>query len=281
MSMTKLNRSMVALAVCATSLSVNAGTLEDIQESGEVTIGVANEVPYGYTTPAGDPAGESPSIAVHVLESLGVKDVNVVVTEFGALIPGLKAGRFDVIAAGMYITPKRCQQVLFSNPTYSIGEGFLVKNGNPKNLHGYEDVHQQDVKMGVMSGAVEYGYAKDYGIEMSKIVTLPDYPSGVAALKAGRIDALAGTALTMATLAQKDDRVTLAQPFEDLVIDGKAIKGYGAFGFRPGDESLRDAFNKELKSFIATPEHIAMVKEYGFGEHTLPGSATAETLCQQ
>ena len=116
---------------------------------------------------------------------------------------------------------------------------------------------------------------------MSKIVTLPDYPSGVAALKAGRIDALAGTALTMATLAQKDDRVTLAQPFEDLVIDGKAIKGYGAFGFRPGDEPLRDAFNKELKSFIATPEHIAMVKEYGFGEHTLPGSATAETLCQQ
>ncbi|MBJ7551977.1 ectoine/hydroxyectoine ABC transporter substrate-binding protein EhuB [Marinomonas ostreistagni] len=278
--MTNWNRSLVALSICAATLNANADTLTDIQKNGEVTIGVANEVPYGYTTPAGEPAGESPSIAVHVLESLGVKDVNVVVTEFGALIPGLKAGRFDVIAAGMYITPKRCQQVLFSNPTYSIGEGFLVKNGNPKNLHGYEDVHQQDVKMGVMSGAVEYGYAKDFGISMNKIVTLPDYPSGVAALKAGRIDALAGTSLTMATLAQKDDRVTLAQPFEDLVINGEPIKGYGAFGFRKGDEGLRDAFNQELKGFIATPEHIAMVKEYGFGEHTLPGSATAETLCQ-
>ncbi|SBT19020.1 Cystine-binding periplasmic protein precursor [Marinomonas gallaica] len=280
MSFKTLN--MVALSMAAATISsvASADTLADIKKSGDITIGVANEVPYGYTTPSGEPAGESPSIALHVLNKLGVEDVNVVVTEFGALIPGLKAGRFDVIAAGMYITPKRCKQVLFSNPTYSIGEGFLVKNGNPKDLHGYADVQENDVKMGVMSGAVEYGYAKDFGIPMNKIVTLPDYPSGVAALKAGRIDALAGTSLTMATLAQKDDRVSLAQPFDELMINGKSVKGYGAYGFRQGDEGLRDAFNKELAGFIATPEHIDLVSEYGFGQHTLPGNMSAEQLCQ-
>ncbi|BDX02944.1 ectoine/hydroxyectoine ABC transporter substrate-binding protein EhuB [Marinomonas pontica] len=272
--------SLMSFSAALLTFSVSANTLDKIQSEGAVTIGVANEVPYGYTTPDGKPAGEAPSIAVHVLNDLGVDNVNVVVTEFGSLIPGLRAGRFDVIAAGMYITPKRCKQILFSNPTYSIGEGFLVKNGNPQALNGYDSIDANDVKLGVMSGSVEYGYARDFGIAMNKIVTLPDYPSGVAALKSGRIDALAGTSLTMASLAQKDDRVELAQPFTPLMIKGESVKGYGGFGFRPADTALRDAFNENLTVFIDTKEHIAMVEPYGFGKHTSPGGMTAKELCQ-
>ncbi|MCW8355211.1 MAG: ectoine/hydroxyectoine ABC transporter substrate-binding protein EhuB [Marinomonas sp.] len=272
--------SLMSFSAALLTFSVSANTLDKIQSEGAVTIGVANEVPYGYTTPDGKPAGEAPSIAVHVLNDLGVDNVNVVVTEFGSLIPGLRAGRFDVIAAGMYITPKRCKQILFSNPTYSIGEGFLVKNGNPQALNGYDSIDVNDVKLGVMSGSVEYGYARDFGIAMNKIVTLPDYPSGVAALKSGRIDALAGTSLTMASLAQKDDRVELAQPFTPLMIKGESVKGYGGFGFRPADTALRDAFNENLTVFIDTKEHIAMVEPYGFGKHTSPGGMTAKELCQ-
>ncbi|WP_417529384.1 ectoine/hydroxyectoine ABC transporter substrate-binding protein EhuB [Marinomonas shanghaiensis] len=282
--MKKLSRkyviSLINIAAALFSTAVVANTLDKIRDEGTVTIGVANEVPYGYTTSDGKPAGEAPSIAVHVLNKLGVNDVIIVVTEFGSLIPGLRAGRFDVIAAGMYITPKRCEQILFSNPTYSIGEGFLVQNGNPESLNGYDDIKNKSVKLGVMSGAVEYGYARDFGIEMSKIVTLPDYPSGVAALKSGRIDALAGTSLTMASLGQKDDRVELAQPFKTLVINGETIKGYGGFGFRPADTALRDAFNDEIANFVDTEEHITMVEPYGFGKHTSPDGMTAKELCQ-
>ncbi|MFC6672874.1 ectoine/hydroxyectoine ABC transporter substrate-binding protein EhuB [Marinobacterium aestuariivivens] len=257
-----------------------ADTLDDAKASGKLTLAVANEIPYGYLSSDGEPKGEAPEIALHTLKALGIDDVEVLVTEFGSLIPGLKAGRFDVIAAGMYINPKRCKQILFSNPTYTIGEGFLVKNDNPQSLHSYEDVKKNgDLKLGVMAGAVEFGYAKDYGIALDQIVTLPDYPSGVAALKAGRIDALAGTVLTMAELGKKDDAVMLAQPFEDLVIDGKKVNGYGGFGFRPGDERLRDAFNEHLAGFIGSDEHIALVEPYGFGRHTLPGDVTAEQLC--
>ena len=32
----------------------------------------------------------------------------------GFVIPGLNAGRFDLIAAGLFITPERCEQVAFS-----------------------------------------------------------------------------------------------------------------------------------------------------------------------
>ena len=57
---------------------------------------------------------------------LGVKKVDAVLTEWGALIPGLKAGRFDVIAAGMYITPERCKQVAFADPQNQIPDTLLT-----------------------------------------------------------------------------------------------------------------------------------------------------------
>src|SRR6218665_22009 len=56
----------------------------------------------------------------------GVKKVDGVLTEGGALIPGLRAGRFDVIAAGMYVTPGRCKQVAFADPQYQIADTLLV-----------------------------------------------------------------------------------------------------------------------------------------------------------
>ena len=35
---------------------------------------------------------------------MGINQVEGVLTEFGSLIPGLQARRFDIIAAGMYVT---------------------------------------------------------------------------------------------------------------------------------------------------------------------------------
>jgi len=271
--------SLLLSLLLISSLTVSADTLTRIKSGDVVTIGVANEIPYGYLNEQGEVTGEAPEIAKHILSQLGSGQVEVVITEFGALIPGLKAGRFDMIAAGMYITPKRCRQILFSDPTYAIGEGFLVPQGNPKALHGYADIQSQKVRLGVMAGAVEYGYAREFGIALQKLVTLPDYPSGVAALKAGRIDALAGTSLTMAQLADKDRRVELAQPFTPLVIKGKSVKGYGGFGFRRTDSDLRDAFNQQLAGFIGSQQHLDLIKPFGFGQHTLPEGATAAQLC--
>jgi Bacterial extracellular solute-binding proteins, family 3 len=41
-----------------------------------------------------------------------------VLTKFGALIPGLRAGRFDMIAATMYITPPYRKQVQFQTQLF-------------------------------------------------------------------------------------------------------------------------------------------------------------------
>ena len=85
-------------------------TLERVKRTGEIRIGYANEAPFAYTLPDGRATGESPEIGRVVFDKMGVKKVSPVLTEWGGLIPGLLAGRFDVIAAGMYITPERMQR---------------------------------------------------------------------------------------------------------------------------------------------------------------------------
>jgi polar amino acid transport system substrate-binding protein len=143
-----------AAGLVAHAATANAETtLQRIQRTGEVRIGYANESPFAYTTPDGTVTGESPEIAKKVFAKLGVRQVDAVLTEWGSLIPGLRAGRFDVIAAGMYVTPERCKQVAFANPQYQIQDTLLTLKGNPKNLQSYADVGKNpDAKLAVMAG---------------------------------------------------------------------------------------------------------------------------------
>jgi polar amino acid transport system substrate-binding protein len=175
---------------------------------------------------------------------MGIEEVDGVLTEFGSLIPGLQAGRFDIIAAGMFITPKRCAEINFSEPSYGIGQAMLVKKGNPKGIQDYSSIKANpDLKLAVMAGAVEVGYV---------------------------------TALSIADMAKKGEGVESTKPFGEVA--GKSVKGHGGFGFRKEDTDLLQAFNAELKTFLGSPEHIALVEPLGFGADYLPNKTTEE-LC--
>jgi polar amino acid transport system substrate-binding protein len=272
---------LAVAGIALTSMAASAETtLERVKRTGEIRVGFANEAPFGYQTTDGKLTGEAPEVAKVVLGKMGVTKVEGVLTEFGALIPGLRAGRFDLIAAGMYITPPRCKQVLFSEPSYSIGEAFAVAAGNPKKLEGYEDVAKNpQVKLGVMAGAVEAGYARKMGVSEPQLIVFPDGPSALAGVRTGRVDAYAGTALTIQDLLSKNgDGLERAEPFKDPVIDGESIRGYGAFGFRPDDKDFHEAFNKELVAFRGGDAHLALVEPFGFTKTEMPERTTAD-LC--
>ena len=273
------------LSACQPDGAGNGGedTLERIRREGVVRVGYANEAPYAYMdSQANRLTGEAPEIIRSVMAELGVKEVEGVLTEFGALIPGLKAKRFDVIAAGMYITPERCAQIAFSDPTYVIGEAFIAKAGNPLNLHSFEDVSKHETAtIGVMAGAVEHGYAKKIGVPASRIIVFPDNVSGLDGVRAGRVDVFAATSLTVNDMLSKSthEGVERVDPFTDPVIDGKATRGYGAFGFRTEDVALREALNEVLGRYVGTEAHLTLVAPFGFNQTTLPEGATASDLC--
>ena len=282
---------LLAVAVLA-SLAVACGgsgerpgesTLARLRRQGVARVGYANEAPYAYLDSKSDRlTGEAPEIARKVLAGLGIPRVEGVLTEFGALIPGLEAKRFDLIAAGMYIKPRRCREIDFSNPTYCIGEGFLVRAGNPADLHSYRDVAESEAAtLGVVAGAVELGYARKTGIPDDRIVVFPDAPSAVAGVQSGRVDAYGGTSLTVRDLFDKadDPNLEIASPFTGPVIDGQPVQGCGAFGFRKGEDAFRKAFDERLDGFLGTPAHLDLVRPFGFTRRELPGDLTAAELC--
>ena len=257
-------------------------TLERLKNQKFVKVGFANEAPFAYVDiKTGKLTGEAPEIARVILQKLGVERIEGILTEFDALIPGLKAKRFDIIAAGMHITPARAREIIFSNPTYGIGEAFIVKEGNPLALHRYSDVSRNPkAKIGVVVGTVERDYARKIGIPDNRVFTFPDPMSAVSGVQAGHIDVFAGTSLTIQDVLSKakSDDIERAVPFSDPIIDGKTVRGYGAYGFRKQDAELANLFNNHLEQFIGTPEHLDLVEPFNFTETELPGDVTAAEL---
>jgi polar amino acid transport system substrate-binding protein len=271
---------LAGAALLASAPAFAQSTLDRAKEAGFIRVGFANEAPFAYATPDGRLTGEAPEIAKAVLALMGIPEVDGVLTEFGSLIPGLQAGRFDIIAAGMFVTPARCQQIAFSEPSYGIGQALMVRDGNPKGLHNYDDIREHaDATLGVMAGAVERQYARDSEIPDARVQVFPDGPSGLAAVRAGRVDAFALTSLSIRNLVETagaGSGVEMSEPFSEVA--GEVVVGHGAFGFRQQDSDLLEAFNQHLVAFLGTDAHIDLVTPFGFGKGFLPVQSTEE-LC--
>lgn len=270
------------LAACSSSSS--GDKLSDFQKQGYIRVGFANEAPYGYADSSGKLTGEAPTVAAAIMKKLGVKSTQGVLTEFGSLIPGLMAKRFDMIAAGMFITPDRCKQILFSNPDYIAAEALAVRSGNPHNLTDYASVAKAGVTLGVETGAVEGGYAQGEGVSSSKIQQFPDGPTGMSALASGRIDAFSLTSISLEYLASTGNYhgVEVAPSFIPKTKSGAPIKTGGGYGFRTDASDLVDKFNQQLTAMQNSGELASLVGKFGFKGQTLTAAKglTSEQLCK-
>ena len=115
--------------------------LERINSTGIVRIGYANEAPYGYLdSDTSRITGEAPEIARVILTRMGATKIEPVVTEFGSLNSWSESGPLRSNRGGHVHHPSARQGNQFSNPTYAVGEAFLVAIGNPLDLHSFEDV---------------------------------------------------------------------------------------------------------------------------------------------
>src|SRR5699024_8093928 len=133
-----------------------------------------------------------------VFAELGVDNVESQLADFAQLIPGVQAGQFDVVTAGMAIQPDRCENALFGEPEMQYGEGLVVAAGNPHGIESYTDIAENpDIAVVVMEGATEIGFLEDAGVDPSQITTAPDIPATLSAVQAGRADATTGTEMTV------------------------------------------------------------------------------------
>jgi len=258
------------------------GTLAKAIQNGSITVGFANEKPYAYKDANGELTGEAVEIARVILQRLGIHEMKGELTEFGSLIAGLQANRFDLITAGMFVNPERCEAVLFANPEYSIGEAIAVKKGNPLGLGSYEDIaNNEKARVAVMTGAVEIGYLQKSGVPDERIIQVPDQASAISALQSGRVEAITMTGPSLQAMLESAgvQDIERVSEFTQPVIEGQSVRGYGATAFRLADKEFQEAYNAELAKMKESGELLEILQQFGFTEQELPGDMTAAELC--
>ncbi|MEV0850005.1 ectoine/hydroxyectoine ABC transporter substrate-binding protein EhuB [Streptomyces sp. NPDC049954] len=258
------------LAACSkTDSGGSGGGLDKLKKQGYVKVAYANEAPYGYKD-GGKLKGEAPTLHARIFKALGVDELRPTFSEFDGLIPGLQAGKYDVISAGMAITPERCENALFSEPEFISPTAMLVKAGNPKKITDLASAKAKGATLGVMSGAVEKSYVEGAGISGDKIKTLQKQQDGADAVKGGRVDAFVLTGISLRWLAKTNPGLEVTEAFVPE-LDGKKQYSPGGAVFRKGSEELRDAFNEQLRKITSDKAEFArLLKPYGFSETEAP-----------
>lgn len=270
-----------ALLSACTSTSSGGNVLETARSNGTIKIGIAGEEPYGFTDTTGKVTGEAPEVARAVLKAIGIADVTAEQVEFGQLIPALNANQYDMVCAGMNITPARCQQATFSIPDYSAKTAFLVASGNPQGITTFEDIASKNLQLAVLGSAVEQGYAEAAGVPTGNIQVLPDQNALLQAVTAGRVAAAALTDISLKWLASKNPQagVEVTEGF-DPVQNGAPVVSAGGFVFRNADTPLVDAFNGALKTLHDNGEWVRIAQPFGFSQANLPpADLTTDKLC--
>jgi polar amino acid transport system substrate-binding protein len=271
-----------ASAASGGSYAVGGSTLELAREAGVITFGIANEAPYGYTRPDGTVTGAAVEVARALFAALGVPEIRPVTVDFGELIPGLTLARqFDVITAGMFVAPERCRAVVFSVPDYTAPTAFLVPRGNPQGVATFDDIREQNLRLAVLGGAVEHGYALDNGVAEAQLVQLADQQALLLAVEEGRADAAALTNISLnnAVAANPGAAVEVTAGFFP-VIDDREVMAAGAFAVRPGEDDLLEALNTQLRAMHGSGEWLRITRPFGFGPENVPGpGVTTEGLC--
>ena len=257
-----------------TGMPAVAADLDQLKEQGFARIAIANEPPWTMVTTGGEVSGAAPDLARAVLNKMGIKEIVASVSEYGAMIPGVQARRFDMVAAGLFIKPERCEAVLFSQPDLCDAESFMIKAGNPLNLKSFADVASSGAKIGVVGGGTEEKLAIEAGVDRANIVVVPDPQSGAKLLQDGRIDVYALPVLSISDLLKKakDPSLAMFAPVENTPIFCAGV------AFRKQDGALRDAYDVALAEMKASGEFAAIIEPYGYSADAAM-QQTRENLC--
>jgi polar amino acid transport system substrate-binding protein len=214
-------------------------TLAMIQKNGVIRVGVAVNAPWVLKDKNGQWIGLDVDLARQFAQDMRWQ-IQLVPTTWGTAIDDLRAGHFDLLAAGLSVTPQRALLLKFSHPYGLFALGLVV---NRKSL-GKDDLLTLETgagkhKVAVLSGTVTAATAKEY-LGNSDLVEVSDEVKAIQDLRDGALDGLIAEDPLPSALAHtySDQLRTL-----DVSTYGKTAH---AFAVRSADQDLADVVNAWL-----------------------------------
>jgi octopine/nopaline transport system substrate-binding protein len=263
-----MNRRSVLGATLACSLLIIAGAAS-AKDWKTVVIGMEGAYePYNLTDPSGKIVGFEPDVAMDVCARIKV-ECKIIAQDWDGMIPGLQAGKFDVIMDGMSITDERKKQIDFSVPYASVpaalatakasplaklaGAGKLVNFDKDKAAGAAALKSLREALKGKTIGVqVSTTHATFVGDNLKDVATIKEYKTTDERdldLKSGRIDAVLDDETEIAAMLGKDDAKDFTE-FGPLLTGGDFGVGVG-MGIRKSDADLTAKFDKAIKAAFA------------------------------
>lgn len=242
------------------------GLLARLKTAGVLKIGIADNIPWSKLNPDGTLTGIAPLTVEAVAKRLGIAKVEATVGSYGQLVPGLLAGRWDMVGASLTISPERCEQVLFVDPFYRGDEttyaGYLAGTYKPTELpKSIVDIAKRFDRIGISSGSAELPYwqkAMEIAGTKPEMVQFTDPQLMIEGLLTKRVPIVSADSKTM-QLLQKTRGGFEITPVDSL----HPNRGSGG-AVRKEDADFREQFVKEQRELKKSGEIKKILAEFGY-----------------
>jgi polar amino acid transport system substrate-binding protein len=161
MSITRLGRILlITMIVLGMAAAVQADTLEEIIQRGELRVAVQTQgPPFSFVDKNGDRTGSSVEFCKLMAQEMGVQ-VKFLDYDWDGLIPALLSKKADILAADMTAKLGRALKVSFTKPFYTTGQVMYVKAGSP--IKTVADANKPDVVVATLLGSTYTDTAKKH-----------------------------------------------------------------------------------------------------------------------
>jgi ABC-type amino acid transport substrate-binding protein len=213
-------------------------TMAELQEAGEITIGVKFDVPpFGLNNPeTGEVEGFDVDLGNYIADRLGVEPVFREATSDNR-IPLLVDGTIDLILSTMTITEERDLEIDFSEPYYVANGDVLVPSGS--DIQSLDDLNGNTVCTAL--GSTYQDTIKQEAPDADlRLVDL--YSECFDQVQTGQVDAVSTDNVILTGMVIQDDSL------EILDLD-YTTEPYGA-GIPDGDTEFKQFVDESIAEFI-------------------------------
>ena len=196
--------------------------------------------PFNYT----DGAGRFQGFDIDVARALCARmeaECSFVQQDWEGLIPALRAGEFDAIAASMSITAKRRELVSFTDRYYSNVVRFVARTGS-----GFDPADLGGRTIGAARATIASDWLEENAADIATVRLYTDQEELLRDLVAGRVDAIFGDGLGSHAWLEGPD----GSGFEFAGAGYRLDEGIG-IAVRKEDEDLRHRLNHALQGILA------------------------------
>jgi glutamate transport system substrate-binding protein len=213
-------------------------TMAELQEAGEITIGVKYDVPpFGFENPqSGEVEGFDVDLGNYIADRLGVEATFREATSDNR-IPLLVDGTIDLILSTMTITEERDLEIDFSEPYYVANGDVLVPEGSE--IQSLEDLNGNRVCTALGSTYQETIRQEAPDADL-RLVDL--YSECFDQIQTGAVDAVSTDNVILTGMVQQDPSLEL------LGLD-YTTEPYGA-GIPEGDTQYKAFVDESIAAFI-------------------------------